>query len=67
MPATAGPNRGLQLWINLAAKDKMIPADYQELRAQDVPVAEEGGVSVRVIAGSSLGKSSPGLCHVVIY
>eukprot|EP00178_Gracilaria_changii_P001985 TRINITY_DN128_c0_g1_i2.p2 TRINITY_DN128_c0_g1~~TRINITY_DN128_c0_g1_i2.p2 ORF type:complete len:178 (-),score=28.86 TRINITY_DN128_c0_g1_i2:738-1271(-) len=29
MPATDGSNIGLQLWVNLAAKDKMIKPQYQ--------------------------------------
>lgn len=32
---------------------------YQELRSEDVPRAEEDGVSVRVIAGEALGARSP--------
>lgn len=29
MPETDGDNVGLQLWVNLAAKDKMTKPDYQ--------------------------------------
>ncbi|KAI0561522.1 pirin [Gracilaria domingensis] len=53
MPATAGSNIGLQLWVNLAAKDKMTKPQYQELLAEDVPLAknEDGSIEVKVIAG----------------
>lgn len=32
MPAPGRPAHGLQLWVNLAAKDKMVPPAYQEVR-----------------------------------
>ncbi|KAK4752441.1 hypothetical protein SAY87_021239 [Trapa incisa] len=59
MPATEGINKGLQLWINLSSKDKMIEPRYQELLAEDIPMTEENGVTVRVIAGKSMGICSP--------
>jgi len=49
---------GLQLWVNLAGKNKMIPPHYQELIASQIAEASQNGVSVRVIAGSSLGVAS---------
>jgi len=43
---------GFQLWVNLPAKDKMVPPRYQEFDPSAVPVVElPGGVKVRVIAG----------------
>ncbi|GJP48846.1 hypothetical protein CLOM_g8126 [Closterium sp. NIES-68] len=54
-----GPTHGLQLWVNLAAKDKMVPSAYQELKDADIPKACRDGVHVAVIAGSALGVSSP--------
>ncbi|KJE92959.1 pirin-like protein [Capsaspora owczarzaki ATCC 30864] len=45
---------GLQLWVNLARKDKMIEPNYQELLKKDIPVATKDGVTVTVIAGSSM-------------
>ncbi|GJP74997.1 hypothetical protein CLOP_g5495 [Closterium sp. NIES-67] len=59
MPATKGPSHGLQLWVNLAAKDKMVPSNYQELKDSDVPKVERDGVRVAVIAGTSLDITSP--------
>lgn len=29
--------RGLQLWVNLKKEFKMVPPDYQELQAKDIP------------------------------
>jgi len=51
-----GRMAGFQLWVNLAAKDKMQPPAYRDVPPADVPVvALDGGVQVRVIAGSALG------------
>ncbi|XP_068316928.1 pirin-like protein [Pyrus communis] len=59
MPEGEGPNTGLQLWINLARKDKMIEPRYQELLSKDISRAEKDGIDVRVVAGEALGVSSP--------
>jgi redox-sensitive bicupin YhaK (pirin superfamily) len=49
----AGLMRGFQLWVNLAAKDKMIEPRYQEFQASMIPVLEsQAGTRVKVIAGS---------------
>ncbi len=43
---------GFQLWVNLAAKEKMRDPRYQEIKSADIPtVVRDDGVSVRVIAG----------------
>ncbi|XP_044945933.1 pirin-like protein isoform X1 [Hordeum vulgare subsp. vulgare] len=59
MPAADGVHKGLQLWINLASKDKMIEPRYQELESKDVSQAEKDGVAVRIIAGEAFGVRSP--------
>ncbi|XP_075511535.1 pirin-like protein [Primulina tabacum] len=58
MPAGDGPNTGLQLWINLASKDKMIEPRYQELLDKEIPRVEKDGVVVKIIAGESMGVQS---------
>jgi len=58
MPATSGENSGLQLWVNLAAKDKMMEPRYQELKAKDIPHVTKDGVTAIVIAGEALGVSA---------
>ena len=51
-----GRMAGFQLWVNLAAKDKMQPPAYRDVPPADVPVVQlDGGVRVRVIAGTALG------------
>ena len=53
-----GRMAGFQLWVNLAAKDKMQPPAYRDVPPADVPVVTlDGGVRVRVIAGTTLGVS----------
>ncbi|GKV37732.1 hypothetical protein SLEP1_g45727 [Rubroshorea leprosula] len=59
MPAGEGANKGLQLWINLSSKDKMIEPNYQELLSEDIKRAEKDGVQVNIIAGESMGVRSP--------
>ena len=52
----AGRMAGFQLWVNLAAKDKLSPPAYRDVPPADVPVLElAGGVRVRVIAGQARG------------
>jgi hypothetical protein len=47
-----GLMRGFQLWVNLAAKDKMIEPRYQEFPAEQIPIVDVGGgARVKVIAG----------------
>lgn len=50
---------GLQLWVNLAAKNKMVEPRYQEMKAENVAHVTKDGVKAIVIAGEALGISSP--------
>ncbi|KAL2944865.1 Pirin-like protein [Bienertia sinuspersici] len=59
MPASQGVQKGLQLWINLSSKHKMIEPRYQEIQSDDIVEAEKNGIKVRIIAGEALGKRSP--------
>ena len=50
----SGRMAGFQLWVNLAAKDKMTAPEYRDIAPANVPVRTlDGGVRVRVIAGAS--------------
>ena len=51
-----GVMEGFQLWLNLPAQDKMVPAWYRDIPKEEIPeyVTAEG-VTVRVIAGTSNG------------
>ncbi|MEQ1805120.1 MAG: pirin family protein [Burkholderiaceae bacterium] len=51
-----GRMAGFQLWVNLAAKDKMTAPAYRDIAPADVPAFTlDNGVHVRVIAGASHG------------
>lgn len=51
-----GRMAGFQLWVNLAAKDKMTAPAYRDVPPAEVPALTlPGGVRVRVIAGQALG------------
>jgi redox-sensitive bicupin YhaK (pirin superfamily) len=59
----SGRMRGFQLWINLPAKEKMKPAGYRDIPADQIPaVPLPGGGRARVIAGTleSEGRSTAG-------
>ncbi|KAF8659091.1 hypothetical protein HU200_058734 [Digitaria exilis] len=61
VPGGHGVQRGINIWINLSASNKMVEPRYQDLASDAIPVAttDEGGVSVKVIAGECLGVRSP--------
>jgi redox-sensitive bicupin YhaK (pirin superfamily) len=49
----SGRMRGFQLWINLPASEKMKPAGYRDIQANEIPVVDlPGGARVKVIAGT---------------
>jgi quercetin 2,3-dioxygenase len=51
-----GRMAGFQLWVNLAAKDKMIAPEYRDIPPAAVPAFTlDDGTHVRVIAGSCHG------------
>lgn len=54
-----GTLHGVQLWVNLPRRDKMIAPRYQNIRAASIPVVETPGGRVRVIAGELLGERGP--------
>ncbi len=50
-----GVMEGFQLWLNLPARNKMIPAWYRDIPSHEIPELRRDGVTARVIAGSSHG------------
>lgn len=49
-----GRMHGFQLWINLPAREKMKPAGYRDIPAQDIPLLKlANGGEVKVIAGQT--------------
>ena len=51
MPANKGTTSGIQLWINLAKKEKGISPTYQFFEKDDLPTYSENGVEVTEIVG----------------
>jgi redox-sensitive bicupin YhaK (pirin superfamily) len=66
--ATGGLFHGIQLWVNLPSKDKMIAPRYQDIasRAVALRASDDGGALVRVIAGDVGGARGPGVTHTPI-
>lgn len=55
-----GRLHGFQLWVNLPQQDKMVAPRYQDTPSGRIPLAqtEDGTVSVKIIAGESLGQQA---------
>ncbi len=62
---SGGVFHGIQLWVNLPAKDKMISPAYQPLEADEVALlsSADGGALVRIIAGKLGPHRGPGSTH----
>jgi redox-sensitive bicupin YhaK (pirin superfamily) len=65
---SGGLFHGLQLWVNLPAKDKMQDPRYQDIRGGQVKLltTADGGALLRVIAGEFDGHEGPGITHTPI-
>jgi quercetin 2,3-dioxygenase len=65
---SGGLFHGLQLWVNLPARDKMVGPRYQDIRADRVSLltSPDGGALVRVIAGEVDGHPGPGITYTPI-
>lgn len=55
MPKPSKRMLGVQLWLNLLAKDKMVTPHYQSLRGDDLKIVEEDSAKVKVISGEYKG------------
>ena len=57
---TEGLMRGFQLWVNLPASEKMSAPNYQDIKADQVPViTEQTGLQIRVLVGEFNGVKGP--------
>jgi quercetin 2,3-dioxygenase len=66
--ASGGLFHGFQLWVNLPAAQKWVPARYQDIRAGNVALlsSHDGGALLRVIAGDVAGHKGPGMTYTPI-
>ena len=55
MPKASERMLGVQLWLNLPAKDKMALPQYNGIVKDDIPLIDEGDKKIRVIAGHYQG------------
>jgi redox-sensitive bicupin YhaK (pirin superfamily) len=65
---SGGLFHGIQLWVNLPARDKMTAPRYQSLEGDQVVLlsSADGGALVRLIAGDLAGHGGPGSTHTPI-
>src|SRR3954464_9599730 len=65
---SGGLFHGLQLWVNLPARDKMVAPRYQGLRGQSVALlsSPDGGALLRLIAGDLGELQGPGATYTPI-
>jgi redox-sensitive bicupin YhaK (pirin superfamily) len=65
---SGGLFHGIQLWVNLPAKDKWAAPRYQDIRARKVSLlsSADGGALVRVIAGDLDAHQGPGATYTPI-
>src|SRR3954447_3961613 len=66
--ASGGLFHGLQLWVNLPARDKFVAPRYQDLRGESVALlrSPDGGALVRLIAGDLGELRGPGATYTPI-
>jgi redox-sensitive bicupin YhaK (pirin superfamily) len=65
---SGGLFHGIQLWVNLPGRDKMIAPAYQGLAGEEALLlaSPDGGALLRVIAGEIDGHRGPGSTHTPI-
>ena len=60
---TGGALHGIQLWVNLPARDKMNPPGYQDLPQAKIPTIEDSGATMHLIAGDIRGVQGAARTH----
>ena len=65
---SGGLFHGIQLWVNLPGRSKMLSPAYQNLEAEDVTLlaSSDDAALIRVIAGEMDGHKGPGSTHTPI-
>ena len=59
----------VQLWVNLPAKEKMVPPRYQGITSDDIPIVTlaNGIGQIRVIAGEYNGNKGPAMTYSPVH
>ena len=60
-----GKYQGIQLWINLAASEKMQTPSYQPISPKETVLIADKGVEFRLVSGSFAGKKGPAKSEVL--
>ena len=65
MPRKSPRLLGLQLWLNLPAKNKMAEPRYHDIHKKDIPIVYEQGAEISVVAGEYSGHNGeiPGVAR----
>lgn len=65
---SGGLFHGIQLWVNLPKRDKLVPPRYQSLEGARVTLlsSEDGGALVRIVAGDVAEHAGPGQTYTPI-
>jgi quercetin 2,3-dioxygenase len=59
MPQAQPKMLGVQLWVNLPARQKMTTPRYRDYTRADIPTVSEKGHTIRIISGSYRGVKGP--------
>jgi quercetin 2,3-dioxygenase len=59
MPQAQPKMLGVQLWVNLPARQKMTTPRYRDFTRADIPAVAEKGHTIRIISGSYRGVKGP--------
>jgi redox-sensitive bicupin YhaK (pirin superfamily) len=66
--ASGGFFHGIQLWVNLPAKEKWVDPRYQDIGRDAVTLlrSDDGGALVRIVSGEVGGHAGPGRTHTPV-
>ncbi|WP_235296989.1 pirin family protein [Portibacter marinus] len=56
---SGNPTDFFQIWLNLPAKDKLVEPHFAMLWNHEIPIVQENGSSIRIIAGNYNGVQAP--------
>ncbi|MFN7115438.1 MAG: pirin family protein [Saprospiraceae bacterium] len=60
---SGGTLEGIQLWVNLPRKYKMVQPRYQDIKAAEMPIFTEEKVNLTLVAGTFRDRQGPALTY----